>query len=139
MTREDRRAHFGGAVRCQCRDSLAIYMKVGVRVPGPSCDVGVVLESGEGLRGDVVLGLQGVVPVPPVKLGVGDEGVQAAAEGERGRNHGYRDDRSGQDPSGRYCRASCSRFEGELDANDPRQRQTDGCGSPRNLGRACGG
>ena len=68
---------------------------------GPMGHVGIVVEQCGGLRPRQVLGgreagQQGVVPVPSIQGWLGDEGVEARCERERGHDHRNRDHRTEQ-------------------------------------------
>ena len=94
MTRHDRRGKRGAGVSVQDGDVLPVDFGVVMVGSGPCGDVAVTVEQREGLRGDVVAGVEDVGPVPSVERGMGNEGLQAAAEGKSRRHHRHGEDRS---------------------------------------------
>lgn len=98
VTSQDGRRQRGLAGSEQGRDVLPVNFDIAMVHSCPRGDVAVAVEQREGLRRDNVAGIEQVGPVPPVERGMGDEGLQTAAEGESCHDHGH-----GKDGS-QHCR-----------------------------------
>ena len=67
MPGQDRRGHLGARVPEDHRDRLAVDLDNVVIHPCPGGDIGVMAEKPQSLRGDVVVRVERVAPVPPIK------------------------------------------------------------------------
>ena len=94
VTGQDRRGQRCMAVCGQDGDLLAVDFDVVMVGSSPCGNVAVAVEEREGLRGDVVAGVEQVGPVPPVERGMRNEGLQTAAEGKSRRYHRHSKDGS---------------------------------------------
>ena len=138
MAAQDRRRDARVGARAHHRDVVPVDLQSAEVDPGPGRHVLVgIEESGRARRGDVPQSpttVHLVGPIPPVQRGLGDQGVQAGAEGHGRRHDDQCEDGSHDRRAHRHGVAAAAGFQGEPDTGDGGHRQTRVGGDARGRG-----